>query len=188
VRASSFHPRALHSTVTPRARGIRGAILCVSVCQKVKEYRTVRQLRLEPAGGERAALGFAPSTAGGAHAAALLLSSWKSSTTIEVYLIARESRTILARCASTLFVPVALVRGVRVAGARKGHMRGCNTRARTSLVRDAQPRRMHDDHVQWQGSTEGRRRKGRNDSESIYSTRRGEHALPHVRAHAGGGS
>ena len=69
-------------------------------------------------------------------------------------------------------------------------MRGCNTRARTSLVRDAQPRRMHDDHVQScavAGHTEGRGRNGRNDSESIYSTRRGEHALPHVRAHAGGG-
>ena len=68
-------------------------------------------------------------------------------------------------------------------------MRGCNTRARTSLVCDAQPRRMHDDHVQScavAGHTEGRGRNGRNDSESIYSTRRGEHALPHVRAHAGG--
>jgi hypothetical protein len=70
-------------------------------------------------------------------------------------------------------------------------MRGCNTRARTSLVRDAQPRCMHDDHVQscavaGQHRREGRN--GRNDSESIYSTRRGEHALPHVRAHAGGGA
>ena len=48
---------------------------------------------------------------------------------------------------------------------------------------------MHDDHVQscavaGQHRREGRN--GRNDSESIYSTRRGEHALPHVRAHAGG--
>ena len=83
-------------------------------------------------------------------------------------------------------MPVALVRGERVAGARKGHMRGCNTRARSSATRSLAA--CTTITCSGKGSTEGRRRKGRNDSESIYSMWRGEHALPHVRAHAGGGS